>query len=158
MRRGLLIAFAAALVAALVGAALVAHQRRVLLEQALGRWLDAYGVPSSARVSRIGLGGLRLDGVVLGAPDAPDMTADRIQVRWSLASAFGGRATLVTGSGVRLRARLQDGRLSLGTLDRLVAPGDGRSGTRVAVPFDASSPTGLLPMNSSGVGLESSDR
>jgi hypothetical protein len=137
MRRGLLIAFAAALVAALVGAALVARQRRVLLEQALGRWLDAYGVPSSARVSRIGLGGLRLDGVVLGAPDAPDMTADRIQVRWSLASAFGGRATLVTGSGVRLRARLRDGRLSLGTLDRLVAPGDGRSGTRVAVPFDA---------------------
>jgi hypothetical protein len=109
----------------------------VLLERALGRWLTAHGVASSARVSRMGLRGLRLDGVSLGAADAPDFTADRIQVRWSLWSVFGRRATQVTGTGVRLRARLRDGRLSLGALDRLLEPG-GDAGAREATPpFDS---------------------
>lgn len=111
-------------------------QRRALTERALVRWLEARGVTASPRVSGFGLGGLELRDLSLGAADAPDLSIDRIAVRWSAASMIGRRATSVEAFGTQLRVQWKEGRPSLGVLDALLRPaGDPADGAR-RLPVD----------------------
>ncbi len=114
------LAFAAiALLAA--GAALLAR-RADLAEQWIFAELAARGVaPASARVARLDVRGLTLEDVAIGAADAPDLAAARIDVGWSWASLRAGHADTLLVSGLRLRAALGEDGLSLGALDPLLA-------------------------------------
>ncbi len=111
---------AMALVAVLVVAGLVAwFSRERIVDDIIRDQLDANGIPASYTIERVGGRTQVLTDVVLGDPDAPDFTAERIIV--DLRHRFGvpeiGGVTLVEP---RLYGTYRGGELSLGTLDGLV--------------------------------------
>src|SRR5262245_2833041 len=53
---------------------------RVLLEQLALRGVD----PAALRVTRFDVRGMEVADVVLGAPDAPDLTVARLEAEWTL--------------------------------------------------------------------------
>jgi hypothetical protein len=118
-------------------------QRRALAQRALSPRLAGYGIASSARVTRLGLTGIVFDDVSVGDRDDPDLTAERVQLGWSLAGLVGRRAGRLEASGVRLRARWTDEGLSAGALDGLLAPPPAREPAAgdaegaPGVPFDS---------------------
>lgn len=118
------------------GAALLAR-RADLAEQWIVAELAARGVaPVSVRVARIDARGLALEDLTIGAAEAPDLTAARIDVGWSWTSLRAGSADTLRVSGLRLRAALAGDGLSLGALDPLLAPepGTADSGAFPALP------------------------
>lgn len=101
------------------------NQRRVLAEGAIGNELARRGIRATYRVADIGLRWERLENVVIGDPRAPDLTADWAEVRVA-ATLNGLTATTIRAGGVRLRGRLVDGKVSFGTIDKLIpAPSGG---------------------------------
>jgi hypothetical protein len=119
---------AALVLLALVGAALVVLailylDRRQLAREAVTRWLAERGVVSESQFSDVGPG--RLVGRIrIGRPDAPDLVVDRAEVSYDLGGLLAGRGARVTSVRLErpvLRARWQDGRLTFGALDRLIA-------------------------------------
>ncbi|WP_420142228.1 intermembrane phospholipid transport protein YdbH family protein [Sphingomonas sp.] len=83
------------------------------------RKLAAADVPASYRLTRLGPFLQRLEDVRIGAPDAPDLTARRIDVTIGY-GLTGPAVRAITVDGVRLRARIGPGGFSLGTIDRLL--------------------------------------
>jgi hypothetical protein len=77
-------------------------------------------------VTRIGPRTQRLENLVIGNPEQPDLTARLVEVDvgWGLS---GARISRVKASGVRLRGRLVDGALDLGQIDRLLEGGGGEA-------------------------------
>ncbi|MGN6375948.1 MAG: intermembrane phospholipid transport protein YdbH family protein [Sphingomonas sp.] len=82
-------------------------------------------VPARYRIADLGLGRQRLTDVVIGDPAHPDLVADWLEVHTTMGF-HGVHVTGVSGGHVRLRGRLVDGHLSLGTLDRLLPPPSGK--------------------------------
>jgi translocation and assembly module TamB len=82
------------------------------------------GVPARYRITRIGPKTQRLEAVVLGPPGRPDLVAQWVEVDLAVGWA-GVRVTGLRARGVRIAARYQDGKLSLGALDRLLPKGSG---------------------------------
>lgn len=81
--------------------------------------LAARHVPASYRITRLGFRTERIENIRLGDPANPDLVADWAEVRLSVG--LGGvTVRAVDAGGVRLRGRLIDGRLSLGSIDRLL--------------------------------------
>jgi translocation and assembly module TamB len=83
------------------------------------------GVRATYEVRRIGLGAQVLENLSLGDPRRPDLTARRVEVQ-ILIGLTGPRVGLITARGVRLRGRIENGRLSLGEVDKLLAGPSGR--------------------------------
>lgn len=112
-----------ALVAALAAAAAAAWlARAALAERLLLAALAGRGVaPAAMRVERIDRAGLALRELSIGPPEAPDLAAARVEADWSWAGLRAGRLDALRAEGLRLRARLDAGGLSLGALDPLRA-------------------------------------
>ncbi|KQO57815.1 YdbH domain-containing protein [Sphingomonas sp. Leaf257] len=115
-----LIAIALVILAALIALWI---ERKPLAGQVLDRELARRGVPARYRISDLGFGRQRLTNVVLGDPQRPDLVADWLETRTRM-TLSGPVVTGVRAGRVRLRGRLIDGRISLGTLDRLMGPPD----------------------------------
>ncbi|MGO7251673.1 hypothetical protein ACCS63_35660, partial [Rhizobium brockwellii] len=90
-------------------------ERKPLAGQVLDRELAKRGVPARYKISDLGFGRQRLTDVVLGDPRRPDLVADWLETRTRM-TLSGPVVTGVRAGRVRLRGRLIDGRISLGTL------------------------------------------
>ena len=91
----------------------------------IDRELAKAGVPARYAITDLGFGRQRLTDVVIGDPRAPDLVADWIETYTDVGTG-GARLSGVRVGQVRLRARLVDGRVSLGALDRLLPAPSGR--------------------------------
>ena len=100
-------------------------QRRTLAEGFVDRELVARGVPARYTIADIGLSAQRLENVVIGDPASPDLVADWVEVRTELGLGGAKLSGIVAGQ-VRIRARLIDGRLSFGAIDKLLPPPSGK--------------------------------
>lgn len=85
----------------------------------IDRELGRSGVAARYRIADLGLGRQRLTNVVIGDPADPDLVADWVETRIDL-GVTGPYLAAVRAGHVRARARLVNGRLSLGAIDRLL--------------------------------------
>lgn len=153
--RGLAAAFALALLVALL---IVWSQRRPIATGYVDRELARRGVPARYRITEIGLRTQRLEDVVIGDPARPDLVADWVEV----ATRVGLGAPEVVGlraGRVRVRARLENGQLRLGALDRLLPPPSGKPFALPAIDADVAdarvrleTPMGVVGLKLSGAG------
>jgi hypothetical protein len=97
-------------------------ERRQIARQAVGQWLAARGVPSETSFAALGPG--RLVGRIrIGRPDAPDLTVERAEVRYSLLGLARGRGVTVTEVRLThpvLKAKFAGGRFTAGALDPVI--------------------------------------
>jgi hypothetical protein len=96
-------------------------QRTPIADNLIGRELARRDVSGRYEVAGIGLRTQRLENVVLGPRDRPDLSADWVEVDISV-SAFSPRVTAIRAGGVRLRGQIIDGQLQLGELDKFRDP------------------------------------
>ena len=99
------------------------------------RFLAGKGVQGTYQVADLGFGRQRLVNVVLGDPANPDLVADWLEARTAIGLS-GPYLTGVRAGRVRLRARLVDGKLSLGSIDRLLPPSSGKAFALPALDVD----------------------
>lgn len=93
--------------------------REPLGRAAIDRALAENHVPARYHLSAVGPGGITLDHLVIGDPQHPDFTAERIDI--ALGYGFGGPAIgRITVDHVRLAGRYADGALHFGALDPLL--------------------------------------
>lgn len=99
------------------------------------RWLARADVPVRYTIGNLGFGRQRLTGVVIGDPAQPDLVADWLETRtaWGLRGPY---LAQVRGGHVRVRARWADGRLSLGSIDRLLPAPSGKPFALPALDID----------------------
>lgn len=104
--------------------------RKPIADDVIQRELARRGVPARFTVDRIGFRTQRIENVSIGDPADPDLTANWIEL--DLAPTLGApELRAVRASGVRLKARLDEGGLRLGAFDRLLS---GPSGKPFALP------------------------
>lgn len=116
---------AAALLLVVAGALIVLWSIRVrLASDYIDRELARRDVQASYQVRRIGFGTQIFENLVIGDPRRPDATARRVEVQ-VLIGLTGPRIGLITARGVRMRGRVEDGRVSFGQIDRLLPPPSG---------------------------------
>ena len=112
----------------LVAAALVIlwTQRRPIANDIIARELEKRDVQATYRLDRIGLRTQQISNLVIGDPDNPDLTARFAQVQMRIR--WNGQVEVyrIVARGVRLRGRLQNGRVSWGQIDRLLPPPSGK--------------------------------
>lgn len=121
-RRWIWIALAAILLA---GVLAVWIERKPIARDFIDKALTKRGVAASYDLKRIGLHTERLEHVRIGDPNAPDLTADWVEV--DIAPTFGlPKVTAVRAGGVRLRGRVENGQLKLGAVDKLMGPPTGQ--------------------------------
>ncbi len=97
--------------------------------------LAAKGVPARYHIADLGLGRQRLTDVVIGDPARPDLIADWIETQTDL-TLSGPKLVAVRAGQVRVAARLRDGRISLGAIDRLLPAATGGPTTLPALDVD----------------------
>jgi len=83
--------------------------------------LTARQVPASYVITRLAPGVQRLERIVIGDPAHPDLTAEWAELRLSYGLGWPSVRSITAG-GVRLRGRLVAGKVSFGTVDRLLPP------------------------------------
>jgi translocation and assembly module TamB len=112
------------IVLVLLGLVIVWSQRKPIAADYIERELARRHVRASYEVKRIGFRTQRLENLVIGDSRAPDLTARWVEVRlsWGLRAP---RVSLITARGVRLNARLANGKVSFGAVDRLLPPPSG---------------------------------
>ncbi|MGI4733406.1 MAG: intermembrane phospholipid transport protein YdbH family protein [Janthinobacterium lividum] len=102
----------------------------------IDRRLAEAHVPAHYRIADLGLGRQRLVDVSVGDPARPDLTARWIELGTRI-GLDGARVTAVRAGGMRLRATMIGGRLSLGSLDRLMPSSTSAGGVRLpAIDLD----------------------
>lgn len=99
-------------------------ERRSILTRVVDQRLADAGLPVRYRIDDLGPRRQRLVDVVVGDPARPDLVADWIETRTAIGLS-GPYLSAVSVGNARVRARLENGRLSLGTLDPLLTGGDG---------------------------------
>jgi translocation and assembly module TamB len=93
--------------------------RKPIATDLIDRELARRGVPARYEVKRIGFRTQRLEGLSIGDPRAPDLTAEWVEV--DLRPTFGApEVRAIRAGGVRLRGRVVNGRLTLGAVDKLL--------------------------------------
>jgi hypothetical protein len=101
-------------------------QRRPIAADFIERELARRNVRATYEVTRIGFRTQRLENLVIGDPDDPDLTARWVEVRLSWNGLSRPKVKLITARGVRLNARLaRNGKISFGQVDRLLPPPTG---------------------------------
>jgi len=99
--------------------------RKPIAANFIDRELARRGVPARYEVKRIGFRTQRLEGLSIGDPRAPDLTAAWVEV--DLRPTFGApEVKAIRAGGVRLRGRLLGGRLRLGAVERLLPKPTGK--------------------------------
>ncbi|MBB3990802.1 intermembrane phospholipid transport protein YdbH family protein [Croceicoccus naphthovorans] len=118
MRRAAL-AGGAVIVVALVGAW---FSRERIADGLIADTLASYDLPARYEIASIGPGQQVIENVVIGDPTNPDMTVDRavVVIKYSFGMPRIGGVRLVNP---RMYGRLVDGRVSFGTLDRVLYTG-----------------------------------
>ena len=81
-------------------------------------------VPARYTIEELGFGHQRLTNVRLGDPAHPDLVADWVELQTSVGF-NGARVEGISAGHVRVRARIVDGVLSLGSIDRLIPKSGG---------------------------------
>uniref|UniRef100_UPI0035CB0040 intermembrane phospholipid transport protein YdbH family protein n=1 Tax=uncultured Sphingomonas sp. TaxID=158754 RepID=UPI0035CB0040 len=104
--------------------------RKPVAEHFVDDALRARGIPAQYEIEKIGLRTQRLTHVRIGDPAHPDLLADWIEIDTSLWFS-GASVTALRVGQVQVRARLVNGGVSFGTIDRLLPA---RSGKRFALP------------------------
>ena len=99
--------------------------RQPIVTHFIDRELDRRSVAARYRIEDLGLGRQRLTDVVIGDPRHPDLTADWIETRTGI-GLDGPYLAGVKAGHVRLNARLAQGRVSLGAIDRLLPTPSGK--------------------------------
>ena len=100
-------------------------QRKPIARDFIDRSLRMRGVPARYVIEDLGPRRQRLTGLVIGDQAAPDLTADLVELR--IGYGFGWPSLQsVTARGVRVRGRVVNGTLSLGSLDRLLPAPSGK--------------------------------
>jgi hypothetical protein len=105
-------------VAVLVLALALYASRKVIAREALTGWLKSRGIASEARIDAFGLSGAT-GSLRVGDPNNPDLTAARAEVRYGF-KGLGVEVISVKLTRPVVRARLHDGKLSVGALDPLI--------------------------------------
>ena len=97
-------------------------QRREIADDLIGDTLQNYGIPASYKVVSISTRRQVITDIVLGDPQRPDLTIDRAV--FHIAPRFGFPEIVRIEAGeVRLYGRLQNGRVTFGSLDPLIYTG-----------------------------------
>ena len=104
--------------------------RKPVAEHFVDDALRARHIPASYKIAQIGFRTQRLTDVRIGDPAHPDLVADWIEVDTTLSFSGAGVAAVRVGH-VRMSARLADGKVSFGMIDRLLPA---RSGAPFALP------------------------
>lgn len=137
---------------------LVWTQRRPIAANVIDQKLAAWRVQARYRVADLGLQRQRLTNVVIGDPAHPDLVADWVAVDTSL-SLSGAQIVGVRAGHVRLRGRLINGTLSLGSLDRLLPAPSGKPFALPAIDITVDdarmrleSPQGVIGLKLAGTG------
>jgi translocation and assembly module TamB len=149
------IGIALVLLVALIGLWLA---RKPIASGVIDRTLAAKGVPASYGIADLGFGEQRLTNVVIGDPSDPDLVADWIETETSIGLS-GAAVTGIRAGHVRLRGRLIDGRVSFGTIDRLLPPPSGKPFSLPQLDVDVDdarirleTPIGTLGLKVTGAG------
>jgi len=132
--------------------------RKPVAEHFIDNALSRAKVPARYTIEDMALGHQRLTNIVIGDPAHPDLVADWVEVQTSVD--FGGaHMTGVRAGHVRMRARIVDGTLSLGSLDRLIPKGAGGAFRLPAIGLDLQdgrmrleAPQGVVGIKASGSG------
>ena len=110
--------------------------RKTIATAVIDRKLAQAHVSARYRIVDLGWGGQRLVNVVIGDPHRPDLTASWLELRTRI-GLDGAQVTTVRAGGLRLRASLANGRLSLGQIDRLLPRSTGNGPFRLpAIDLD----------------------
>jgi hypothetical protein len=147
------------LVIAIGGSATLWFVRRPIATAVIDRKLAAAHVAARYRIVDLGLGRQRLVDVAIGDPARPDLTASWIELGTRI-GLDGARVTAVRAGGVRVRATLANGRLSLGSLDRLLPASTGAGPFRLPAidlatadaAMHLATPAGAIDLGLSGGG------
>ena len=133
-RRGLwatagLVVLAAVLILA-IGAAVLYLNRRAAAREILTGWLDRRGIDADVEIERLELDGF-VGRVRIGDPANPDFAVERVEVDYAIAAPWSSSGLGLSARRVRLlnpvlRATWADGKLSLGSLDPLIAEFTGK--------------------------------
>ncbi len=108
-----------ALAVATVGLGGVWLARNAIADRIIVGQLKSYGLPATYQIESIGPGTEVLRNVVVGDPRNPDLTIERMEVgiRYGLGVPYVGSVRLIAP---RFYGRFQDGRLSFGSLDKVL--------------------------------------
>ncbi len=101
----------------------------------IDRELARNGVVARYHIEDLGLGRQRLTDVVIGDPAHPDLTADWVETHTDVGLS-GARLIALRAGHVRIAARLRDGRVSLGAIDRLLPVSTGGPVALPAIDVD----------------------
>lgn len=96
-------------------------QRAPIAENLVSRELNARGVQARYDLVDVGFRTQRIENIVLGDPQNPDLTARWVEVDIGLAGLY-PTVSAVRAGGVRMHARLKGGKLRLGELDKFRNP------------------------------------
>ena len=96
-------------------------QRNSIADRFVKRELESRGVRATYTIEEIGLRTQRLRNVVIGDSANPDLTAKLVEIDVSL-NFSGATMRDVRASGVRVKGRYVDGKLSFGELDKFADP------------------------------------
>lgn len=132
--------------------------RKPVAEHFIDDALSRAKVPARYTIEDLSLGRQRLTNIVIGDPAHPDLVADWVELRTSVG--FDGAQVIGVRAGhVRMRARIVDGALSLGALDRLIPKGAGKGFRLPAIALDLEdgrmrleAPQGVVGIKASGSG------
>jgi hypothetical protein len=97
-------------------------QREDIARNLIGNELEARGIEARYDIESIGVGRQTVRNLVLGDPKRPDATIDRLSIDIS-GGLFGLSIDRVTLEGLRAYGRVDKGRVSFGSLDRLLYTG-----------------------------------
>ena len=144
-RRGAAIAFLAILALFLVLIVAVWIARRPIATEVLQRQFEQRGVRATYQLERVGLRTQVVRNLVIGDPRNPDLIARYalIQVRWTLAGSVS--VYRIVARGVRLRGRVEEGKVVWGEVSKLLPPPTDK-------PFAL--PNMVLDVADSSIGLE----
>lgn len=117
-RRRIPILFAVLIVLALL-LFILWSARKPIARNYIDDHLTKLGVPARYTIMHFVFRSQRLENIVLGDPKSPDLTAEWAEVGFGFSGVFPS-LKVVRAKGVRLRGRLIDGRMSLGSIDKLL--------------------------------------
>ncbi|KRB86267.1 hypothetical protein ASE00_05950 [Sphingomonas sp. Root710] len=141
------------------GAAWLWTQRAPIATSYIDDALTARNIPAHYRLTQVGFRTQRIEDIRIGDPHNPDLTADWAEIELAVGLS-GVRVRAIDAGGVRLRGRIANGRLSLGSLDRLLPKSESAQPfalpdialTARALQFDLSTPQGMVKARLDGAG------
>lgn len=119
----------------LAGLLVLWFQRKPIADNYVQQALRARNVAARYDIADLGVSSQRLTNLVIGDPRHPDLVADWVEVATSLGFS-GVQVTGIRAGHIRVRGRIIDGRLALGTIDRLLPPPNGTPFSLPAINLD----------------------